>query len=162
MRPSGSRLPTRLALAALLASAALAATAIGGQAAGEGLSLAVHAGYQDVVKAGQWVPITIDVRNSGAGVDGVLEVQEALNAQPGVTGFTIYEQPISLASGASKRVRVFLVEDTTGVTVTARIIQNGKLITSQSATGSTTSTLIGVLSEQPSALDDFAAVHPGG
>jgi hypothetical protein len=162
MRPSGSRLPTRLALAALLASAALPATAIGGQAAGEGLSLAVHAGYQDVVKAGQWVPITIDVRNSGVGVDGLLEVQEALNAQPGVTGFTIYEQPISLASGASKRVRVFVVEDTTGVTVTARIIQNGKLITSQSATGSTTSTLIGVLSDQPSALDDFAAVHPGG
>src|SRR5438552_5299603 len=157
------RLPARILLSTLLAALALTMAAVTAEAAGSGLTLAVHVGYQDVVKPGEWTPVTIDARNTGADVDGVLEIQEALNAQPGVSGFTIYQQPISLPGGASKRVRTYLVEDTTGATVTARIVSNGRTLISQaSVTSSTTSTLIGVLSDQASALDDFAAVHPGG
>jgi hypothetical protein len=136
--------------------------AAGGVEAKGGLTLTVHAGYQDVVKPGAWMPVTIDARNSGAPVDGTLEVQESLNAQPGVSGITVYHEPISLAAGASKRVRVYLVEDTTGATIAARIIQNGRVVVSQdSVTGGTTSALIGVLSDESTALDDFAALHPG-
>src|SRR5438034_3258363 len=157
------RLPARILLSALLAALALTMAAVTAQAADSGLTLAVHVGYQDVVKPGDWTPVTVDARNTGADVDGVLEIQEALNAQPGVSGFTIYQQPISLPGGASKRVRTYLVEDTTGATVTARIIHNGRVaISRDSVTSSTTSTLVGVLSDQSSALDDFAAVHPGG
>src|SRR5438034_9447912 len=156
------RLPARILLSALLAALALTMAAVTAQAADSGLTLAVHVGYQDVVKPGDWTPVTVDARNTGADVDGVLEIQEALNAQPGVSGFTIYQQPISLPGGASKRVRTYLVEDTTGATVTARIIHNGRVaISRDSVTSSTTSTLVGVLSDQSSALDDFAAVHPG-
>ena len=157
------RLPARILLSSLLAALALTMAAVTAQAADSGLTLAVHVGYQDVVKPGEWTPVTVDARNTGADVDGVLEIQEALNAQPGVSGFTIYQQPISLPGGASKRVRTYLVEDTTGATVTARIIHNGRVaISRDSVTSSTTSTLVGVLSDQSSALDDFAAVHPGG
>src|SRR2546428_1989954 len=163
MGPQRCRLPARIALSTLLAALGLSMAAVGAEAAGNGLTLAVHVGYQDVVRPGEWTPVTIDAPNTGADVDGTLEVRESLNAQPGVTGFTIYQQPISLASGASKRVRTFLVEDTTGATVTARVIQNGRVAVSQdSVTSSTTSTLVGVLSDQSSAFDDFAAVHPGG
>src|SRR5438552_16090279 len=157
------RLPARILLSTLLAALALTVAAVTAEAAGSGLTLAVHVGYQDVVKPGEWTPVTIDARNTGADVDGVLEIQESLNAQPGVSGFTFYQQPISLPGGASKRVRTYLVEDTTGATVTARIVANGRTLISQdSVSSSTTSTLIGVLSDQASALDDFAAVHPGG
>src|SRR5438477_10646648 len=163
MRLWGRRLPARIGLATALTAFGLPIAAIPAQAASNPLTLTVHAGYQDVVKAGAWMPVTIDARNTGAGVDGMLEVQESLNAQPGVSGFTIYQEPISLASGASKRVRIFLVEDTSGATVTARVIQNGRVAVSQdSVTSSSTSTLVGVLSDQSSALDDFAAIHPGG
>ena len=165
MRSLRCRLPARIALSTVLASAGLglAIPAVGAEAAGNGVTLAVHVGYQDVVKPGEWTPVTVDARNTAAEVDGTLEIQESLNAQPGVSGFTIYQQPISLAGGASKRVRVYLVEDTTGATVTARIISNGRAVASQdSVTSSTTSTLVGILSDQTSALDDFAAVHPGG
>ena len=41
-------------------------------------------------------------------------VTESLNAQPGVSGLTLYQQPISLASGATKRVRVYVEIDNTG------------------------------------------------
>ena len=153
----------RIGLAALLAALALPIAAIPGQAATNPVTLTVHVGYQDVVKAGGWMPVTIDAKNTGAGVDGMLEVQEALNAQPGVSGFTIYQEPISLASGSSKRVRLYLVENTSGATITARITQQGRVVVSQdSGSGATTSALIGVLSDQSAALDDFAAVHPGG
>jgi len=163
MRAQRCRLPTRIALACLLGTLALPGTAVGAAAAGNGLTLAVQVGYQDVVKPGDWMPVTIDARNAGAGVDGRLEVQESLNAQPGVSGFTIYEEPISLASGSVKRVRLYLIENTTGATITARIIQNGRVAVSQdSAASGTSSALIGVLSDEATTLDDFAAIHPGG
>jgi hypothetical protein len=156
------RLPTRIALAFLLAAPALPFASVGAAAAGNGLTLAVHVGYQDVVKAGDWMPVTVDAKNTGAGIDGTLEIQEVLNAQPGVGGFAIYRQPISLASGSSKHVRTYVLIDTTGATVTAQIIQNGRVALSQGSVGvSTTSALIGVLSDQATALDSFAAVHPG-
>jgi len=157
----GCRLPAGIALAATLAASGLAAASVGVLAADNGVTLTVHVGYQDVVKPGEWMPVTIDARNTGAGVDGVLEVQEALNGQPGVTGLPIYQEPISLASGASKRIRTYVIVDTTGATITARIVQNGHVTISQDAgSASTTSTLIGILSDQPTSLDGFAAVHP--
>src|SRR5712691_9619523 len=122
MRLRGWRLPARIGLAAVLTALALPIAAVPVQAASNPLALTVHVGYQDVVKTGGWMPVTVDARNSGASVDGMLEVQESLNAQPGVSGFTIYEAPISLASGASKRVRLYLVENTTGATITARVV----------------------------------------
>jgi hypothetical protein len=163
MRLVGWRSSARIGLAAVLTALALPIAAVPGEAANSGVTLTVHAGYQDVIKAGAWIPVTIDARNTGAGVDGTLEVQESLNAQPGVSGFTIYQEPISLASGASKRVRIYLVENTTGATISVRITQQGRVVVSQdSAAGATTSALIGVLSDESAALDDFAAVHPGG
>src|SRR6266581_2197276 len=154
------RLPARIALAAMLAATGLAGAAVGAVAA-DGVTLNVHVGYQDVVKAGEWMPVTIDARNTGAGVDGTLEVQEALNGQPGVTALPLYHESISLATGSSKRIRAYVTVDANGVTITARIVQNGRVIVSKdAASASTTSTLIGVLSDQPTSLDGFAAVHP--
>ena len=144
----------------MLAATGLAGAAVGAVAA-DGVTLNVHVGYQDVVKAGEWMPVTIDARNTGAGVDGTLEVQEALNGQPGVTGLPLYHESISLATGSSKRIRAYVTVDANGVTITARILQNGRVIVSKdAASASTTSTLIGVLSDQPTSLDGFAAVHP--
>jgi len=156
------RLPARTALAAILASLALFTTAVAAQAKGA-VTLTVHAGYQDVIKPGEWMPVTIDASNSGAEVDGTLQVQQSLNAQPGVSGTTIYQEPISLAAGASKRVRIYVVQDTTGATITARIVQNGRVVVSQDSVGNgTTTSLIAVLSDQASSLDEFAAIHPAG
>src|SRR5437763_4000018 len=154
------RLPARIALAALLSATGLAAASVGAVAAA-GVTLTVHVGYQDVVKAGEWMPVTIDAKNAGPGVDGTLEVQESLNGQPGVTGLPLYHESISLATGSSKRIRTYVTVDTTGATITARIVQNARVIVSKdAASASTTSTLIGVLSDQPTSLDGFAAVHP--
>lgn len=161
MRPPGFRLPLRLALAGLIVPLLLPAVAVTSDAANSDVSLTVHAGYQDVVKLGEWTPVTVDARSNGPAVDGTLEIQESLNAQSGVSGLTVYQQPISLASGAAKRLRVYVEVDTTGATVTARIVQGGHVTASQSSIlNTTTQYLIGVLSDQPTTLDDFAAIHP--
>jgi hypothetical protein len=157
------RLPARIALAAMLAAIALAGASVGALAADNPVTLVVHVGYQDAVKLGEWMPVTIDAKNTGAGIDGTLEVQEVLSGQPGVGGLPVYQAPISLASGASKRIRTYVSLDTTGASVTARIIQSGRVIVSQGwagPTGGTPTTLIGVLSDQATSLDGFAAVHP--
>jgi hypothetical protein len=154
------RLPARIALASLLAGTALAGASIGAAAA-SGVTLSVLVGYQDVVKPGEWMPVTVVAKNTGAGIDGTLELHEALNGQPDISGFPVYQEPISLASGATKRIRAYAVIDTTGATITARIVQNGRVVVSQdSGSTSTTSTMIGVLSDQGASLDSFAAVHP--
>src|SRR5260370_29320662 len=109
------------------------------------------------------MPVTVVAKNSGPAIDGTLELQEVLNAQPGVSGFPTYQAPISLASGAVKRIRGHVIEDTTGATVRARIVQNGRVrIAQDSVSTHTTSTLVGVLSDQAISLDGFAAVHPAG
>src|ERR1700730_10068438 len=154
------RLPARIALASMLAGTALAGVLIGAAAA-SGVTLSVLVGYQDVVKPGEWMPVTVVAKNSGAGIDGTLEIKETWNGHPDVSGLPVYQAPISLASGASKRIRAYAIIDTTGATITARIVQNGRVIVSQGSTSpSTTSTLIGVLSDQGTSLDSFAAVHP--
>ena len=88
MRLWGRRLPARIGLATALTAFGLPIAAIPAQAASNPLTLTVHAGYQDVVKAGAWMPVTIDARNTGAGVDGMLEVQESLDgrSRPGGPG----------------------------------------------------------------------------
>jgi hypothetical protein len=160
MRHPRFRLPGRLAIAAIVAPLLLLLAAVEAEAK-DAVTLTVHAGYQDVIKPGNWMPVTVDARNAGAAVDGTLEIQESLNAQPGVSGLALYHQPISLAAGATKRVRAYVEIDTTGATVTARIVVNGRVIASQdSVAAGTTTALIGVLADQATTLDDFAAIHP--
>ena len=154
-------LPARIAVASLLAATALLGASIGAAAA-DPVTLDVVAGYQGVIKVGDWMPVTVIAKNAGPAIDGALEFQEVFSSQPGVAGGPIYQAPISLAGGAVKRIRGYLVENSTGSTIRVRIVQNGRVIVSQDSTpGSATSTMIGVLSDQPSSLDGFAAVHPG-
>src|SRR5437773_10552665 len=117
------RLPARIALAAMLAATGLAGAAVGAVAA-DGVTLNVHVGYQDVVKAGEWMPVTIDARNTGAGFDGTLEVQEALHRQPGVTVLPLYHESIRLATESSTRSRAYETAHPNGVTIATRIVQN--------------------------------------
>src|SRR5260370_18079753 len=153
------RLPARIALASLLAGTALAGASIGAAAA-SGVTLSVLVGYQDVVKPGEWMPVTVVAKNSGAGIDGTLELQESLNGQPDVNGFPLYREPITLPRGPTNRIRAYAVIDTTGAPIAAPIVQNGRVVVSPNAgSTSTTSTMIGVLSDQAASLDSFAAAH---
>ena len=166
MTGCGRRFAARAGVACFAVAIGLGTTAVASEAADNPLQITLHVGYRDTVKLGEWMPVAIDVTNHGADVDGTLEIQASNSfggkgGPPG--GSAVYQIPLSLASGAAKHLRTFLSEDYPG-TVDARIIANGRVLASQqtSVTNTVSGLLVGVVSDQPSALDAIATVHPGG
>jgi hypothetical protein len=149
------------ALAAFLASPAAAAASTA-RAATDPVSVVVKVGYSGFVKTQQWMPVTIDVTNTGQDVEGTLEVSPAAYSNGPPVGSAIYVTHLSLPSGASKHLKTYVVEGFGASPVSVRVVENGRVVASaDSQTGTAASALIGVLSDQPTALDSFAAVHPG-
>jgi hypothetical protein len=160
--PSGCRRVSSLALA-LLAAALTSFAASTAEAATNPISVAVKVGYSGFVKAEQWMPVTIDLTNAGPDFEGTLEVSPTTSSNGPPIGAAIYTTHVSLASGATKHLKAYVVEDLGPAPVSVRMVENGRVVASaDSQAGSAATTLIGVLSDQSTALDSFAAVHPGG
>src|SRR5260370_32138649 len=108
------------------------------------------------------MPVTIYVTNAGQDFDGTLDVSATGSTNGPPIGPAIYTTHMSLASGATKRLKTFVLEDQGPTPVSVRLVENGRLVASaDSVAGSAATTLIGVLSDQLTALGSFAAVHPG-
>jgi hypothetical protein len=151
-----------LATLALVVAALTSLAASPAQAATDPVSIAVKVGYSGFVKIQQWMPVTIDVTNTGPDVEGTLEVSAGSSSNGPPIGSAIYATHLSLPSGATKHLKTYVVEDWGASAVSVRIVEGGRLVASGSSqSGSSASALIGVLSDQPTALDGFAAVHPG-
>src|SRR5258708_22351177 len=149
------------ALASFAASPATAAASTA-EAATDPVSITVKVGYSGFVKPEQWMPVAIDLTNTGPDVDGTLEVSTAAFANGPPIGPAIYTTHLSLASGATKHLKTYVIEDQAPSSVSVRLVVNGQVVaTGGRAGGSAATPLIGVLSDQPTALDSFAAVHPG-
>jgi hypothetical protein len=132
------------------------------QAATNPMTIAVKVGYTSFVKAQQWMPVTIDVTNKGPEVDGTLEVTTPASTNGPPIGAVVYRAHLNVPPGSSKHLRTYLIEDQAPAPVSVRIVQNGRTVASADSSGSSVATtLIGVLSDQPTALDSFSAVHPG-
>lgn len=163
MAAAGSRrLPARVLLALLVLVLAISLRAGDVRAAGNPLTITAHLGYSDVIKAQQWMPISIAITNSGPGIEGTLEIQSVFGVRPGVPWPASYVRPVSIATGATKYFHTYLVEDS-GMTVVVQVVRNARILASQNAAPTrSATTLIGVLSDDKTALDDLAVVHPGG
>jgi hypothetical protein len=163
MPASRRRASARVAVALLVTALFSLAASVAAQAAANPVSITVNVGYMGFVKAQQWMPVTIDVTNKGQDVSGTLEVTIGNNTNVPPLGPVIYQAHVSVPSGATKHLKTYLVEFWAPATVSARIVQNGQVLASADAPPGTAATvLIGVLSDQSTALDSFAAVHPGG
>ncbi|MEA2656042.1 MAG: hypothetical protein QOI23_1407 [Chloroflexota bacterium] len=165
MPASRRRASARAALALVAAALSLLAASTVTQAATSPLSIAVKVGYSGFVKAQQWMPVAVDLTNRGADVDGTLEVTVANGGVQSGQPFesVIYQTHVSLPAGATKQVRTYLVEDQAPSVVSVRLVANGRVLGSaDSQLASPATVLIGVLSDQATALDGFGALHPGG
>src|SRR2546427_2063990 len=164
MAGCGRRLAVRAGAACFAAVLGAGSTALGSEAAATPLQITVQVGYHNTVKLGQWVPVTVDLTNSGPAIDGTLEVQANNSTGNGgpPLGAATYQTPISLASGATKHVRTYVTQDVPG-TVAVRVVQDGHVVASQETSVSNTYSglMAGVISDQPSALDRLAIVRAG-
>jgi hypothetical protein len=155
----------RLAPAILLAGLALPALPVSTQAADQHLSLSLRVGYHGVVKSGQWMPVSIDVGNSGADFQGTIEIQPPDGSSPGIFNpgpqtASVYSLSLTLPHGSVKHLRTYVASDTAALPVTVRLAgSDGRSLTSQSGSSSTAGLLVGVLSDDPTAFDEFAAVR---
>lgn len=161
--PASRRRASRVAVAMVVTAMISIAASTAAQAATNPLSISVKVGYSGFVKAQQWMPVTIDVTNKGQEIDGTLEVSAPATTGGPPIGTAIYQTHLSLPAGATKHLKTYLVEDQAPSPVSVRIVVNGRVVaSSDSQSGSAATALIGVLSDQATALDNFAAVHPGG
>jgi hypothetical protein len=162
MTARSRRRATKVAVALMAIGLALSLGALDVEAAESPLTITAHIGYSDVVKTQQWMPIAISVTNNGPEVDGNLEILASFGGRPGFAWPAVYERPVVLATGSTKYFRTYLATDPS-MTVTIRVVKNGRVVGSQDAAGvRNASTLIGVLSDDSAALDNLAVVHPGG
>ena len=117
MAGCGRRFAVRASIACFAAAIGLGTTAAASEAAAKPIQITVQVGYHNTVKLGQWMPVVVDLTNTGPAVDGTLEVQ-ASNTMPGnggpPIGAAVYHMPLSLATGATKHVRTYVTEDFPG------------------------------------------------
>ena len=158
---SGRRLGARLAIALFSTGWITALAGVPAQAADNPILISARVGYSDVIKSQQWMPVSIAITNNGADVIGTLEIQGTSSFGKGAPAApAIYSVPVAIAGGTSKRVRTYLMGDAS--TATVRIVKDGRILaTANAASSRTTNTLVGVLSDNGTALDDAAAVRPG-
>ncbi len=167
--PGHFRLPARLALSAVLAG--LAAPALAGvvRADNHNLSVTGHVGYHDVTKQGEWMPVNLDISNKGADFQGSVEIAPDTSSlglkggvvmgQYGPVETAVYQVPLSLPAGATKHLRLYAASDIPGMPVSV-LLENGAPVLAQAVPSATsTSVLVGVLSDEPTAFDDFAALR---
>ena len=166
MTGGGRRFAVRTGVAFTAAALAILGTAAGSEAAAKRFDIAVQYGYHNSIKLGQWMPVVVDITNNGPGMDGILEV-EATSPLPGnggpPLGTATYQTQISLATGATKHIRTYVIQDSQG-SVQVRVRQGNHVLASVlAATPSTwTGMMAGVISDQPGALDSLGIVLRSG
>src|SRR5260370_23701879 len=95
------------ALASFAASPATAAASTA-EAATDPVSITVKVGYSGFVKPEQWMPLAIDLTNTGPGVDGTPEGHPAAFANgPPITP-AIYTTHVGLAPAAPHHLKPYL------------------------------------------------------
>jgi hypothetical protein len=149
-----------LATAIALAVLVLPALPVAARAEGPALSLAVHVGYHDLVKTGEWMPVSIDVSNDGADFSGAIEVQLGDYATSRQARGTVYVLPLTLPGSTLKHLRTYVVSEVGGLPVGVRVVGgDGRLLLARDAAAASAPLLVGVLSDDPTAFDEFAAIH---
>ncbi len=104
----------RAALVLIVLAAAVGAAPV--QAADDGLSATLVAGWDGGGLAGSWVPYTVALKNDGGrDFNGILVLRPRLFSPPAGAAFvrpgggtgTTYEMPMALAHGSDKRVTIY-------------------------------------------------------
>ncbi|MEO9048931.1 MAG: hypothetical protein ABI334_04885 [Candidatus Dormiibacterota bacterium] len=145
----------------------LAGGAFDAEASTKQLSVTVQVGYGNTIKLSQWMPVIVNITNSGPPLDGTLEIKapNSFSGKGGPPGGStaVYETPISLATGSTKHFRSYVLEDQPGA-ISIQVVQNGRVVDSEQASvaAAPSGLLAAVVSDQPSTLDSLAGIHPGG
>ena len=119
-----------------------------------GLTIEAHGGFDGFYKAGQWVPLTIELANDGPSVEGVIRVSTGRSSN---NNEVVYDSPISLPTQSRKRITTFVYF--TGFTsrLSLQLLNGNDVIATATITNLTQinadSMLYGILTEDPGELE---------
>jgi hypothetical protein len=145
----------RLLLAGLLAVAAVSVPAMPVAADAtvnyNGFLLRASLGYNNVARAGQWAPLTVDVTSLGPAFEGTILVLAQQNPpnQYGPSGYSglsgpSYEFHLSLTGNQHKRMEAAVLVPGSG-SVLVELVQGGKTVVAVLATSQAAQSLVAVL-----------------
>lgn len=123
---STSSIQRFLTLAICLLYAFSPVQSIHAQTQPQAITITARAGYGGVYRVNEWFPLTIDLRNDGADLQGELEW-----SLPSSNDGTVMRSPIDLPRGSQKRVQVALLSRTFSRNAYIRIIVNGQHVAQQ-------------------------------
>ena len=119
-----------------------------------GLTISAHGGFDGFYKAGQWVPLTIELANDGPAIDGVIRVA---TGRAGDNDQVIYDSPISLPTQSRKRITTFVYFTDFTTRLTLDLLDGNQRIATVTISNLTQinadSLLYGILTEEPGELE---------
>ncbi len=123
---------TTAVLIALVFVAALAmpfAGLTGPASAGDDYEIdtAIEAGFGGMVRAGSWVPLTVDMENRGRDFDGELRVDGNYN-QMGFTDQSLYIADVVLPQGSHKRITLYIPLLSAVPRIEVELVSGGKTV----------------------------------
>lgn len=151
-------LPLMMALMALFPFSAAASTPRQQPAAP--LQMEVRIGFDGYVQSGAWTPIVITASNGGDDLSAEVRVESTSLAG----ARAVYIRPLDLPRNSRKQVTLY-VSDAANFsgTVQVDLVREGRVLLSRQVTVETiaaTTLLIGLWSDTPQALMDFATLQP--
>ena len=157
----------RLPLARLLAAGLTAIGAFALQpltaAAAASVTITGHLGYADTVKVGAWAPLDVTLATQGPEVAGTLVVRGLFGVKPAVPWLATYQRPITVFPGVAQHAQFHLSIEQAGMVAEVQLVSDGRVV-ARAVIGAThtATTLVGVLSDNTTALDELGAIHPAG
>jgi hypothetical protein len=126
-----------------------------------GLELMAAAGFDGLYEPSRAVPLVVSARNNGAAVEGEIQV---LTSSTGDAGGLIFSAPLSLPTGADKRIPLTIYVPPFGGSLIVRLVSDGAVLaetrTNRLNGVSRDDLLYGVISPDPGGLA-FLETIPG-
>jgi hypothetical protein len=136
-------------------------------AGADALQLAVRPGFGGAVKVGTWVPVELEIQNTGAATSG--EVQVQVDAQTNRGTFNrppvIYRAAVELPSRARKRLTLDIFIPSVDEKLRAQVVAGGQTVSAQEVAFERVAAgelFCGVLTGGRTSLDFLGATDLGG
>ncbi|HSJ52902.1 MAG TPA: hypothetical protein VLC52_04075 [Anaerolineae bacterium] len=91
-----------------------------------GLSMDARAAFDGYFKFGEWLPVWVNLENSGPDLDAEVRVRLA-----GSWGTTTFASPVALPTGSRKRLPVYVLPNNYSHQLEVQLVAGGKVIHSQ-------------------------------
>ena len=123
------------------------------------IRIAVQAGFEDAYRVGEWFPVSVNMTNNGADIQGVLDW-----SFPGQPDEQTFQRAIDLPHGANKRVTLAVLARGFARQGRITLLEKGAPLASQDVSLNPIDTggfLIGVISSDPGLLNSLNALQIG-